>query len=98
MRYFWLLDQETQKYIKFCYRPGQENLADYPTKHHIAAVNEHMCLYYIQIDRSPTVLHDASKPSTTQWCDEILGDPYLKKVSLPRIPNYCDLSKKHKIP
>jgi hypothetical protein len=26
MRYFWLLDGKTQKYFKFYYMPGQENL------------------------------------------------------------------------
>ena len=26
MRYFWLLDREAQKYFKFHYQPGQENL------------------------------------------------------------------------
>ena len=30
MRYFWLLDQETNKYFKFYYQPGQEIFADYP--------------------------------------------------------------------
>ena len=29
MRYFWLLDQETQKYVDIFYHPGQENLGDY---------------------------------------------------------------------
>ena len=45
MRYFWLLDQETQKYMKFCYHPAQGNLADYPTNHHTAAAHWHMRLY-----------------------------------------------------
>ena len=29
MRYFWLLDEETQKYFEFLYHPGLENLGDY---------------------------------------------------------------------
>ena len=32
MRYFWLLDNETQKYLAFHYQPGQENLDDFYTK------------------------------------------------------------------
>ena len=32
MRYFWLLDQQMQKYFKFQYHPGQENLGDYLPK------------------------------------------------------------------
>ena len=31
MRYFWLLDQAAQRYFKFKYHPGQENLGDYPS-------------------------------------------------------------------
>ena len=98
MSYIYLLDQETQKCMKVCYHPGWVNLAEYPTKYQIAAVNENTHLYYIQIYRSPTVIHHASKPSTPQCYDEILGDPYRQTVSLHRIPNCCDLNKKHKIP
>ena len=35
MQYFWLLDQMAQQYFKFYSQPGLENLADYPTKHHL---------------------------------------------------------------
>ena len=33
MRYFWLLDTNAQQMFSFHYQPGQENLADYATKH-----------------------------------------------------------------
>ena len=42
MRYFWLLDQETNKYFKFYYQPGQEILADYPPKAHIGSIHTHV--------------------------------------------------------
>ena len=42
MRYFWLLDQQAQKYFKFSYQPGQYNMGDYPTKHHTAAMHHHV--------------------------------------------------------
>merc|ERR1712194_487746 len=32
MRYFWLLDQESQMYFKFYYHPGAEHMADSPTE------------------------------------------------------------------
>ena len=32
MRYFWLLDQASQKYFKFYYQPGAKLLSDYPKK------------------------------------------------------------------
>ena len=42
MRYFWLLDQMAQQYFNFYYQPGQENLADYPTKQHTSAIHQHI--------------------------------------------------------
>ena len=33
MRYFWLLDQASQKDLNVYYHPGAELMADYPTKH-----------------------------------------------------------------
>ena len=38
MQYFWLLDGKTQKYLKFYYQPGQENLGNCPSKHHTADI------------------------------------------------------------
>jgi hypothetical protein len=42
MRYFWLLDGEVQKLFRFYYQPGQENLGDYPSKHHAADIHQHV--------------------------------------------------------
>jgi hypothetical protein len=39
MRYFWLLDGEMQKYFKFYYQSGLENLGDYLSKHHNADIH-----------------------------------------------------------
>ena len=36
----------------------------------------------------PTELLRASKPSLRRGCVGILGDPYLRQIPLPRIPNY----------
>jgi hypothetical protein len=85
MRYFWLLDGETQKYFKFYYQPGLENLGDYPSKHHTADIHQHVRPYYVHMDNSPTLLPRAMKPSTHWGCAEILGDPYSKKSPLPSI-------------
>jgi len=52
MRYFWLLDGVTQTYFKFYYQPGQENLGDYPSKHHIADIHQHVRPYYVYTDKS----------------------------------------------
>ncbi|KAL7516738.1 hypothetical protein ACHAWX_001718 [Stephanocyclus meneghinianus] len=34
MLYFWLLDEKIPKIFDFQFRPGLENLADYPSKAH----------------------------------------------------------------
>jgi hypothetical protein len=83
MQYFWLLDGKTQKYFKFCYQPGQENLGNYPSKHHTVDIHQHIRPYYVHTDKSPAVLPRALKPSIWQGCAEILGDPYSKKSPLP---------------
>ena len=41
LRYFWLLNQYCQKYLDISHLPGQENLGDYPTKHHTGTVTQH---------------------------------------------------------
>jgi hypothetical protein len=85
MRYFWLLDGKMQKYFKFFYQPGKENLEDYPSKHHTADIHQHVHPYYVHTDKSPTLLLQALKTSIWQGCAEILGDPDSKKSPLPHI-------------
>ena len=85
MRYFWLLDQYAQKNFDFQHHPGQENLADYPSKHHTGRGHQHVRPYYIHTKESPTYLPRAVTPSTRRGCAEILGDPYYKTVPLPKI-------------
>jgi hypothetical protein len=63
MRYFWLLNGNTRKYFKFFYQPGQENLGNYPSKHHTADIHQHVQPYYVHTDKSPTILPQALKPS-----------------------------------
>ncbi len=42
MQYFLLLDRETQQQFKFDWQPGQENLGNYPSKHHPAEIHQHV--------------------------------------------------------
>jgi hypothetical protein len=63
MRYFWLLDKKTQTYFKFNYQPGQENQGNYPSKDHTSDICQHVRLYYVHTDTSPTILPWAMKPS-----------------------------------
>jgi hypothetical protein len=64
MRYFWLLDGEAQQLFQFYYHPGQENLGNYPSKHHTADVHQNVCPYYVHMHNSPTFLPQAAKPSS----------------------------------
>jgi hypothetical protein len=98
MQYFWLLDGKTQKYFKFHYQPGQENLGNYPSKHHTADIHQHVRPYYVHTDKSPLFLPWAVMPSIWQGCAEILRDPYSKKSPLPRIGNFHSPSVTPRIP
>jgi hypothetical protein len=98
MQYFWLLDGKTQKYFKYHYQPGQENLGEYPSKNHTADIHQPVWLYFVHTDKSPLLLPRAMKPSIHQGCAEILGDPYSKKSPLPRIGNFHSLSVTPRIP
>ena len=86
MRYFWLLDQQVQKFFNFQYHPGQENLGDYPSKAHTGAVHQHVRPWYIHDRNSPRELPRALRPSSRRGCVETLGDPYNKRTPLPSVP------------
>ena len=85
MRYFWLLDQYAQQNFDFQHHPGQENLADYPSKHHTGTGHQHVRPYYLHTKDSPTHLPRALAPSAWRGCAEILDDPYYRTVPLPNI-------------
>eukprot|EP00957_Ditylum_brightwellii_P157246 11967520-Ditylum_brightwellii.AAC.1 len=62
MQYFWLLDQVKLKNFNVSWHPGQENLADYPTKHHTGHRHQHVRPYYIHTTGSPRFLPCAPAP------------------------------------
>ena len=75
MRYFWLLDGEAQKYSKFHYQPGQENLGDYYTKALTGKDIQRAILFYVHDKISPIYLVQALMPSTWRGCVENIGNP-----------------------
>ena len=83
MRYFWLLDQEAQKFCYFQYSPGQENLGDYPTKAHDERGTIHARPFYVHTKDSPRLLPRAPKPSTRRGCVGVIPNPYLRRTPLP---------------
>ena len=85
MRYMWLLDQEAQRLFTFHQHPGQENLGDYPSKHHTADTHRHVRPYYVHMDNSPLTLPRAQQPRTRRGCVGILGDGYQGKRPLPAV-------------
>ena len=93
MAYCWLLDQTTQRYIKVYYQPGAENMGDYPSKAHIGHTHKYTSPYYVQMVNSPKELPRAAKPSSRRGCVETFEDSYYKRVPLPRVPEYHDLSQ-----
>ena len=83
-----LLDGEAQQLFRFYYQPGQENLSNYPSKHHTADIHQHVCPYYVHMHNSPTFLPQAAKPSSQQGCGETLAAPYKGRIPLHSVPNY----------
>jgi hypothetical protein len=90
MRYFWLLDGVAQQLFQFYYQPSQENLGNYPSKHHTADIHQHVHPYYIHMDNSPTFLCRAVNPRSWRGCVETLADSYKGRIPLPSVPNYQD--------
>jgi hypothetical protein len=66
MRYFWLLDGEAQQLFRFYYQSRQENLGNYPSKHHTADIHQQVCPYYVHMHNSPKFLPQAATPSSWQ--------------------------------
>ncbi len=70
---------------KLSWHPGQENLANYQSKHCTGAHHAAGCSWYLDIDNSPSVLPRAKTPSALKGC---VGthNRYICKVPLPRAP------------
>ena len=62
MKYFWLLDQQTQKIFQYSYHPGFENLGDLHTKAHTGKDTQHKRPFYVHTTKSPRFLTRALLP------------------------------------
>ena len=47
MRYFGVGDKVAQDAYELKWHPGQENLADYQSKHHLGAHHQAVCPWYL---------------------------------------------------
>ena len=68
MRFFWIADQADQRNFKVLWAPGQENLGDYSTKHHLVAHHRIVHPFYLHTPQSPRYLQRALAPSVLRGC------------------------------
>ena len=75
MRYFWLLDQAVQRRFSVQYHPGQENLGDYQTKHHLGYHHVKGRPFYLHSHNSPYFFHVQRDKVHVEGVLESLGIP-----------------------
>jgi hypothetical protein len=68
MRYFYICDQVKNKEFNVRWHPGQENLADYASKHHDSRHHRQVRPIYLHEADSPTHLPRALTPSALRGC------------------------------
>jgi hypothetical protein len=88
MRFFWIGDKIAQQMYDLKWHPGQENLANYQSKHHIDSHHTAVRPWYLHLENSPRprVLPRAKWPSALKGCVGTLNGRYICKVPLPRAP------------
>ena len=85
IRYFWLLDGESQKYFAFHHHSGQENLGDYHKKIFTAKDAQHVRPFYVHENISPPNVVRALLPSTRRGRVETSRDSYIGSNPLPKL-------------
>jgi hypothetical protein len=83
MGYFWVGDKVAQDMYTLSWHPGQENLANYQSKHHICSHHQAVRPWYLHQADSPRVLPWTLKPSALKGRVGTLSNGYLHKVPLP---------------
>ncbi len=78
--FFWISDKVAQDMYVLSWHPGQENLADYQSKHHMGAYHVAICPWYLHMDNSPRELPRALAPIALKGCVRTLNDGYLRRV------------------
>ncbi len=86
MRFFCIGDKVAQDMYQIAWHPGQENLADYQSKHHMGPHHVAIRSWYLHRENSPRYLPRAERPNTLKGCVGTLKDGYIHKVPLPRVP------------
>jgi hypothetical protein len=85
MRFFHVADQVKLGNFNVTWHPGQENLADYFTKHFDAKHHQAVRPWYLQQPNSPRILPRALAPSTLKGCVGTLPNGYTRSTPLPQL-------------
>ena len=85
MRFFYVTDQVKRGEFDVQWHPGQENLADYFTKHFDGKHHEAVRPWYLHMPNSPRFLPRAVTPSTLRGCVGTLPNGYTRVNPLPRV-------------
>jgi hypothetical protein len=86
LRFFWISDIVAQDMYALCWHPGQENLADYQSKHHTGAHYVAVHPWYLHMNNSPQVLPRALAPRALKGCVGTLDDGYIPRVPVLQAP------------
>jgi hypothetical protein len=68
MTFFWIGDKVAHGMYDISWHPGQENLADYQSKHQNGAHHKAVCPLYLHQANSPQYLPRAVRPSALKGC------------------------------
>ena len=86
LRFFWIGEKVAQDMYQVAWHPGQENLADYQSKHPVGSHHVAVRPWYLHTETSPQYLPWAERPSTLKGCVGTLQDGYIRRVLLPKVP------------
>ncbi len=86
MQFFWVRDKIALNMYDLSWHPGQENLADYQSKHCLGSHHVNVRPCYLHMESSPRYLPWAQRPSTLKGCVGTLKNGYIRNVPLPRAP------------
>jgi hypothetical protein len=86
MQCFWVCNKIAQDAYNVKWHPGQENLADYQSKHHPGVHHTAIHPWYLHEINLPLVLPQAVRPSTLKGCAGTRPKGYVQNVPLPRLP------------
>ena len=85
MWFFWVADQVKMGIFDVQWHRGQENLADYFTKHFVGMHHREVRLWYLHENNPPRYLPRAAAPSTLRGYVGTLANGYIQSVPLSRV-------------